>query len=138
MFSLSAILLDPQYFEALQNGKRVENGVTILDQSILIPFKARAFLDLTGRRDKGDKIVKGDDIKKHRADVFRLSQLLPGNAVVQVSDPLREDVRSFLAAIEAEGTLDPKALNIPMTREEAISFLRKAYGIAEDQTDDAL
>lgn len=135
--SLSAILLDPQYFEALQNGKRVENGVTILDQSILIPFKARAFLDLTGRRDKGDKTVKGDDIKKHRADVFRLSQLLPGNAVVQVSDPLREDVRSFLAAIEAEGTLDPKAFNIPMTREEAISFLRKAYGIAEAQTADA-
>ncbi|OYW82754.1 MAG: hypothetical protein B7Z22_13620 [Hyphomonas sp. 32-62-5] len=136
--SLSAILLDPQYFEALQNGKRVENGVTILDQSILIPFKARAFLDLTGRRDEGDTTVKGDDIKKHRADVFRLSQLLPGNAVVQVSDPLREDVRSFLAAIEAEGTLDPRALNIPMTREEAISFLRKAYGNAEDQTDDAL
>ena len=48
--SLSAILLDPIYFEALQTGKRVEDGVTILDQSILIPFKAKAFLDLTRRR----------------------------------------------------------------------------------------
>lgn len=132
--SLSAILLDPQYFEALQNGKRVENGVTILDQSILIPFKARAFLDLTGRRDEGDTTVKGDDIKKHRNDVFRLSQLLPGNAVVQVSDSLREDVRAFLAAIEAEGTVDPRDFKIPMTLEEAIRFLRKAYGIADAQT----
>lgn len=127
--SLSAILLDPQYYEALQNGRRVESGVTILDQSILIPFKARAFIDMTRRRDEGDKTVKGDDIKKHRADVFRLSQLLPGNAVIQVSDPLREDIRAFLAAIEAEGTLDPKEYKIPMTRDEAISFLRSAYGI---------
>ena len=134
--SLSAILLDPQYFEALQNGKRVESGVTILDQSILIPFKARAFLDLTRRRAEGDQAVKGDDIKKHRADVFRLSQLLPGNAIVQVKAPLREDVRSFLVAIEEEGTLNPKELNIPMTRQEAISFLRQAYGIDPPQTDE--
>lgn len=131
--SLSAILLEPKYFEALQNGKRVENGVTILDQSILIPFKARAFLDLTRRRNEGDTTVKGDDIPKHRADVFRLSQLLPGNAVVQVSEPLRDDMRSFLAAIEAEGAFDPRDLRIPMKREEAISFLRKAYGIEDTE-----
>lgn len=128
--SLSAILLDPIYFEALQNGKRIENGVTILDQSILIPFKARAFLDLTKRQAEGDKRVKSDDIKKHRNDVFRLSQLLPGNAVIQVSDPLREDMRHFLTVIEAEGTLTPKDFKVSMSREEAIAFLRRAYGIA--------
>lgn len=89
--SLSAILLEPKYFEALQNGKRVENGVTVLDQPILIPFKARTFLDLMRRRNKGATIVKGDEIRKHRADVFRLSRLLPGNAGVQVSEPLRDD-----------------------------------------------
>lgn len=127
--SLSAILLDPDYFKALQNGKRVENGVTILDQSILIPFKARAFLDLTKRRDDGDDKVKGGHIRKHRNDVFRLSQLLPGNAVVQVSDPLREDMRQFLSAIEEEGKLNPKDLKGSMTLEEAIAFLRKAYGV---------
>ena len=103
--------------------------MTILDQSILIPFKARAFLDLTKRRDDGDGKVKGGDIKKHRNDVFRLSQLLPGDAVVQVSDPLREDMRQFLRAIEEEGKLNPKDLKVSMTLEEAIIFLRKAYGV---------
>lgn len=126
--SLSAILLDPVYFEALQNGKRIENGVTILDQSILIPFKAKAFLDLTKRRDEGDETVKGDDIKKHRNDVFRLSQLLPGNAKIQVSEPLREDMRQFLGVMAAEEGLDPKQLKVPMTREEVITFLGAAYG----------
>lgn len=128
--SLSAILLDPDYFDALQRGKRTLDGVTILDQSILIPFKARAYLDLTKRRAEGDETVKGDDIKKHRNDVFRLSQLLPGNAVIDVSDVLREDIRSFLEDIESEGKLDPKSFNVPMTREEAIAFLRGSYVIA--------
>ena len=124
--SLSAILLDPDYFKALQDGKRVENGVTILDESILIPFKARAYLDLTKRREDGDDKVKGNDIKKHRNDVFRLSQLLSGNAV-EVSDPLRRDMRQFLRTIEEEGMLNPKDLKVNMTLEEAITFLRKTY-----------
>lgn len=127
--SLSAILLDPDYFEALQRGKRTLGGVTILDQSILIPFKARAYLDLVKRRADGDATVKGDDIKKHRNDVFRLSQLLPGNAVIEISDPLREDIRRFLEEIEAAGNLDPKSFKVPMTLDEAISFLRAAYQI---------
>jgi hypothetical protein len=127
--SLSAILLDPVYFEALQNGKRIEDGVTILDQSILIPFKAKAFLDLTKRRSGGDETVKGDDIKKHRNDVFRLSQMLPGNAIIQVSDPLREDMRQFLAIVDEDATLDPRDFKVPMSRDEAIAFLRKAYDV---------
>ena len=61
--------------------------------------------------------------------VLRLSQLLPGDAVVQVSDPQREDMRQFLSAIEEEGKLDPKDLKVSMTLEEAITFLRKAYGV---------
>lgn len=129
--SLSAILLDPDYFEALQTGKKTMDGVTILGQSILIPFKAKAFLDLTQRRADGDETVKARDIKKHCNDVFRLSQLLPGNAAITVSDPLREDMRQFLQLIEAEGSLDPKSFNVPMTRDDAIGFLRTAYGVEE-------
>lgn len=128
--SLSAILLDPVYFEALQNGKRTLDGVTILDQSILIPFKAKAFLDLTQRRADGDATVKGDDIKKHRNDVFRLSQLLQSNAEIQVSETLRNDMRQFLEIIDAEGGLELKDLNVPMSRDEAIGFLRSAYGVS--------
>ena len=61
--------------------------------------------------------------------MLRLSQLLPGDAVVQVSDPQREDMRQFLSAIEEEGKLNPKDLKVSMTLEEAITFLRKAYGV---------
>ena len=49
VISLSAILLDDAYYTALQEAKKSVNGVTIIDEGLLIPFKARAFLDLTER-----------------------------------------------------------------------------------------
>ena len=40
--SLSAILLDNDYYEFLKQGKVVVDGVTVLDAAYLIPFKAKA------------------------------------------------------------------------------------------------
>lgn len=77
--SLSAILLDDRHYEALQSAKRKLEGVTVIDETLLIPFKARAFLDLSARAEAGEKI---DNNKKHRNDVFRLTQLLPGDASI--------------------------------------------------------
>src|SRR6202035_1508539 len=45
LMSLSAILLDDGYYQTLQSAKRMVNGVPVLDETVLIPFKARAFLD---------------------------------------------------------------------------------------------
>ncbi|RLA40192.1 MAG: hypothetical protein DRR42_26255 [Gammaproteobacteria bacterium] len=128
VISLSAILLDEDYYEALQKNKHTVDGVTIIDETLLIPFKARAFLDLSARAEKGEK-VKSKDIKKHRNDVFRLAQLLPGNASFEVPKRIQKDLQQFLDLIEAEGELDPKAFKVPLTREEAITLLRSAYRI---------
>lgn len=43
--SLSSILLDDDYYAALQDSKTVIDGISILDEALLIPFKARAYLD---------------------------------------------------------------------------------------------
>ncbi|MEH6740753.1 MAG: hypothetical protein V7695_19740 [Sulfitobacter sp.] len=59
-------------------------GIQILDERLLIPFKARAFVDLTKRRKNGET-VKEDDIKKHRNDVFRLMPLLTAFDKIDVS-----------------------------------------------------
>jgi len=55
--SLSAILLDDAYYELLRSGKVVLNGVTILDAGYLILFKAKAWLDLTRRKEEGEQIA---------------------------------------------------------------------------------
>ena len=46
--SLSAILLDSDYYEFLKRGRITIDGVTVLDSPYLIPFKAKAWLDDSG------------------------------------------------------------------------------------------
>ena len=43
--SLSAILLDDEYYEFLRTGVTVLEGIPVLSASHLIPFKAKAWLD---------------------------------------------------------------------------------------------
>lgn len=125
--SLSAILLDKDYYEALQEMCRAIDGVHVLDETLLIPFKARAFVDLSIRRESGDTKVKGDDIKKHRNDVFRLLQLIPGNSIIEVTEPLKKDLRSYIElASEIEG-FRPKDFHVNLDPEEGFELLRSAY-----------
>ena len=109
--SLSAILLDEGYFEAAQTAKRQIDGITIIGETLLIPFKARAFLDLTARLEAGGNVDR-KDIKKHRNDVFRLAQLLPLDASVDLPEPVRRDLRTFVDSAQADETLDPKAFGV--------------------------
>ena len=66
VISLSAILLDDNYFDALRNMRRVIGDISLVDERILIPFKARAFLDLAQRRANGEA-VDARHIRKQRA-----------------------------------------------------------------------
>ncbi len=61
VISLSAILLDDNYFDALRNMRRVIDDISLVDERVLIPFKARAFLDLAQRRANGEAVGAGVD-----------------------------------------------------------------------------
>jgi len=54
--SLSAILLNDDYYGFIKSGIRVMEGLPILDAECLIPLKAKAWLDLTERKAKGGQI----------------------------------------------------------------------------------
>ncbi|ODU71581.1 MAG: hypothetical protein ABT05_01000 [Lautropia sp. SCN 66-9] len=128
--SLSAILLNESYYGAMQSARMLIDGVTIVDTPLLIPFKARAFLDLTARAEAGEK-VDSKNIRKHRNDVFRLAQLLPGNASITLPEDILQDMRQFLDLIQIDETLDPRALDLPFDRDEVIAQLRSAYRLAD-------
>lgn len=127
LVTLSALLLDEDYYAALKSGARTVEGVAVLDETLLIPFKARAFLDLTGRKLRKET-VKGDDIRKHRNDVFRLIQLLPVAGGVTVSEPIKVDLRRFIETMEADD-LDPASFGVALTKETAIETLVRFYGL---------
>lgn len=93
--SLSAILLNNAYYHFLLDHCRTSRGIQVADGHALIPLKARAWLDLNDRQQNGEE-VKGDDIRKHRNDVFRLAVTLPSEPIASVPAELAEDVRRFL------------------------------------------
>lgn len=130
MISLSALLLDPDYYEALQGARVMVEGVSILNERLLIPFKARAFLDLSQRRANGEDIA-AEKIRKHRNDVFRLVQLLPAAGSMRLAGTLRADLQRFIVIVATED-IDPKTFTVPMTKEEGMAELLRFYALSGD------
>ncbi|MDB5671481.1 MAG: hypothetical protein JWO25_2440 [Alphaproteobacteria bacterium] len=124
--SLSAILLDEDYYRFLQSMVRVIDGIPVLDEAAIIPFKAKAWLDLSRRRAEGQKIDERD-VKKHRNDVARLLQLLTAEERHALPDKVKGDMQAFVGTLERDGAFDPKQFKIEMTRGTMIERLRSAY-----------
>ena len=78
-----------------------EKNLPFANPAALIPLKARAWLDLSARAKKGEK-VDDKDIAKHRGDVFRIANTLPGEAGPRLPASIQEDLKSFLAAFPVE------------------------------------
>lgn len=95
--SLSAILLDDGYYEFLKSGVRVVAGVSVLDVSHIIPFKAKAWLDLSERKANGGQ-VDSKHIRKHRNDIITLSGLLKEDWHIRLPENVHADFVSFIAA----------------------------------------
>lgn len=128
IISLSAILLDGDYYAALRESRMMLDGISLLSEALLIPFKAKAFLDLTERRARGEEVDRRT-IMKHRNDVFRLLQLLPGDAEIELAEPIRVDLRAFLSHLERDDTFDPRSFAVPFSRDDGIAFLSQAYAL---------
>ena len=126
--SLSAILMDADYYQFLREGKVVLNDIPVLDAAHLIPFKAKAWLDLTERSRNGEH-VDSKNIRKHKNDVFRLSILLTSDIRVILSAAIRSDLEKFFSAMEAE-TIDLKAFGIrSQSQQEILQKLKTIYGL---------
>ena len=126
--SLSAILLDADYYAFLKTMGRSLDGVPVLDEAGLIPFKARAWVDLSRRRAEGEK-VDDRDVKKHRNDVARLLQLLSAEAAYDLSETIKADMQAFIDALGEQDDFTPKQFGVAMTREVVIDRLRHAYNL---------
>ena len=99
--SLSAILLNDDYYKALLNGKEVRNGLSVLRPEYIILFKAKAYLDLQKRKDSGEK-VDSSDIKKHKKDVLRIASELMLEKVEELPIAVDADIHSFIDLLEQE------------------------------------
>ena len=123
--SLSAILLDDAYYNLITDNIIDDHGVSIINDICLIPLKAKAYLDLSERKARGES-VKSSDIKKHKNDVFRLTQILDIELIVDVNEEIKKDLLEFINIMERE-YVDLKALKIQGIKQDYIDLLKKVY-----------
>ena len=127
--SLSAILLNDDYYEFLKHGRINVSGVTVIDAPYLIPFKAKAWLDLSERKAVGEQ-VDSKNIRKHKNDVFRLIELLvPGQtSIVFLPEAVKNYVKTFIERM-ADEEVDLRQLGIPgKTKDDILEQLNSIYG----------
>lgn len=119
--SLSAILLNKAYYQALLNGIDVIDGLSVLRPEWLIPFKAKAWLEL---RDKTG--TDSADIKKHRNDIIRLVSELVLKPV-SLPDEVKADMVMFIEVFDVTEA-ELKSLRIKgVTSEQIKAVLRDNY-----------
>lgn len=125
--SLSAILLDEDYYRWIRDGKIMLYGVPIVRAEHLIPLKVRAWLDLRQRKDAGEKI-DSRSIKKHKNDVFRLAQIIDPEYAAEVPDTISKDMERFLNAMVAVDSVDLKSIGVRSTSlESLLNMLKNIY-----------
>lgn len=124
--SLSAILLDEDYYQCIQAGREILDGVSILKVEYIIPFKMKAWIDLNERKESGEK-VDSKNIKKHKNDVLKIAQLLSPAQRVEVSDSIKDDMRAFIAGI-GDDIIDMKSLGLAeLTLEQITDSINAIY-----------
>lgn len=130
--SLSAILLEDDYYAFIHKHKKEIEGISIVGEECLIPLKAHAWLDLTRRKADGQQ-VDSKNIRKNHNDVLRLYQILSPDLNIDLPDSIKKDFRDFLNASEPE--LTPQLLKQlgleGYSATAIINTIKTVYGISD-------
>lgn len=99
--SLSAILLNDDYYNYMIEHSTVEEGLHHVNIESLICLKAKAFLEIKERIEKGSK-EDAKQLRKHKGDVFRLTVMLTPESEFDLPQTLQADIDQFTALVAAE------------------------------------
>ncbi len=124
--SLSAILLDDDYYKVLLKGKVIANNLSVLRPEYLILFKAKAYLDLKSKKEAGEA-VGSNDIKKHKKDILRISAELTLEKIENLPKKVETDIYQFIDNLERE-PFDSNSLKIyGLSNDDIVQFLRERF-----------
>ena len=124
--SLSAILLNDDYYRVLLDGKVVVGGLSVLRPEYLILFKAKAYLDLKQRKDNGES-VDSNDIKKHKKDVLKIAVELMLEKITNLPDAVKEDIDLFIRSLEEDPFDDNSLKNYGVKNKEVVERLKRVF-----------
>lgn len=96
--SLSAIMLNDEYYHFTIANSITLDGIHIANNVALIPLKAKAYINLRQARVDGLSINRGD-ITKHKNDVIRLGLTLDPEIRVSLPDSIHQDMVTFFEIV---------------------------------------
>ncbi len=115
--SLSAILLDEDYYQFVMTGRKNRHGMpSWIGEDRLIPLKAVAWLEMTERIRQGE-VIDSRKINKHLADIVKLSALLQPGQVIEVPQKIKADLQKFVLLVS--GLDRPELKNVAQRLAEA-------------------
>jgi hypothetical protein len=124
--SLSAIILDDEYYNFLVAGVGHTEDISHIGADRLVPLKAHAWLNKKAQVENGER-VDSRDINKHFKDVILLSAGLT-EAMTRLPERLAFDLNSFLSQVPAELASNPQAYN-GVDGDHLIKLIRKAFSL---------
>lgn len=126
--SLSAILLDEEYYSLLVEGREEVEGISVLKLEHLILFKMKAWLDLSERKEKGEN-VDSKNIKKHKNDILRLASNIDKDSFVDIHGKVRRDAENYIRHMKNE-EIDVNHLEIHgVTYREILEQMKRCYSL---------
>ena len=96
--SLSAILLNNDFYHYMIKNSVLENGLHRANTQALICLKAKAYLEITERIANGST-EDSKHLRKHKGDVFRLAVMLTENEVFELPESIKIQVQKFTDTI---------------------------------------
>lgn len=126
--SLSAILLNDDFYNFMLSGRRIVDRIGLLGAEYLIPFKMYAWINLMDRKAQKEH-VNEKDLKKHKYDVFRLLQIVNADTKIESSGLVRDSIQRFIDTISVldESEIRLIQMGMPFDRNQGIVLLRNIY-----------
>lgn len=115
--SLSAIIMDDDYYHFTIQHSRLTDGIRHADAATLVVLKSRAYLNLLMDK-QGGKHVNTKDIKKHRSDVLK-NVVIVEDTTIEAAPAIVQCIRDFVQSLCAE-------------QAEVYPSLAKALGTSEE------
>ena len=128
--SLSAILMNDDYYYFTLEHSIIEDGIRLANIESLIVLKAKAFIDLSERKATGETIDE-KNIRKHKNDVFRLVTMLTEMDSFALSSDIQNDIDDFCQKV-SQSLPDSaffKTIGVPAKPDDVFSLLCRAFQV---------
>lgn len=98
--SLSAIIMEDDFYNFTITHSRLTDGIRHADPAALVALKAKAYLNLIADRQSG-KHVNGKDIRKHRSDILK-NVVIMTDDLIEAPTAIVACVNEFVASIKED------------------------------------